>query len=50
MILDDLGFQSTDVLELLFFCVTDHEMDGQHFYIFFKTKNPEVIKVAMNGD
>lgn len=48
--LGDAGFSSTDVAELIFWCTTDHKEKGKNVYIYFKTRDPDVLKVAMTGD
>lgn len=49
MALEQLGFDSGDVTELRFFCTSDHDAKEPKF-IHFKSKNPELLKVALSGD
>jgi len=48
--LGDIGFSSTDAAELIFFCTSSHQIDKKKPYIMFKTRDPDVLKVAMTGD
>jgi len=49
MALEQLGFDATDVTELRFFCTSDHYAKEPRF-IHFKSKNPDLLKVALTGD
>ena len=49
MNLEEAGFQEIDVNELRFVCFTKTKPD-QTLFIHFKTKNPNALKLAMNGD
>lgn len=49
--LQDTGFQlGTEIAELYFFCKTEHRKKGNKLYLSFKSRHPDIIKVAWNGD
>jgi len=48
--LANIGIQASDVQELIFWCTSQHKIDGLFPYIYFKTRDPDVLKVALSGD
>jgi len=48
--LKDIGYGGEDVMELLFWCVTNHKVDGKNHYISFKIQDKDVKRTALTGD
>jgi hypothetical protein len=40
----------TEISELYFFCKTSHTKKKKKLFLSWKTRNPDILKVAWNGD